>query len=108
MSEPFKKDASGYIATERLYLTLDGKIVQEGDHRAAQLLAVKGGRVSDKLVKRLKLDKAKVEEREESTATKQGFELKAHGGYPKAAVKTAAPEAIVERATRPERVSTTR
>ena len=57
----FKKETGGYVASERCYLTRDGKIVREGDKRAAQLLAPKGGLIPSKLGVKLRLDSASIE-----------------------------------------------
>lgn len=45
------------VATERLYLTVDRKIVKEGDKDAASLLCSKGDIVPERLVKELGIDK---------------------------------------------------
>ena len=81
-----KKESTGYIAQERLWLTTDGKIVKDGDVRAAQLLAPSGGTIPEKLAKRIGLDKgAKIEPLQKLESP-----------------KTIAPETISERSTRPE------
>lgn len=45
------------VATERLYLTSDRKIVKEGDKEAASLLCSKGDVIPAFLVKELGIDK---------------------------------------------------
>lgn len=40
-----KKSPAGLVATERLYLTRDGRVVLDGDVRAAFLLAPEGAEV---------------------------------------------------------------
>lgn len=102
----FKKETGGYLSPERVYTTRDGKIVREGDARAAQLLAVKGGIIGEKLAVRLGIDKgAKIETMQKPEA-KSDFVF--GGAQKKPEPKTVAPEAIQERSTRPERVPTTR
>lgn len=87
--KPIKSDSAGFTATERLFLTRDGKIVQEGDYRASMLLAPKGGVIPVKLAERIGLAKGiKIEPLERSPAK-----------------KTIAPEDIDTRSTRPEKPS---
>ncbi len=107
MSEAFKKESGGFVALESVYLTTDGKIVVEGDSRAAIFLSPKGGRVTDKLGKKLGLATAKIEpiEKKHSPA---GFDLKTHGGFNQKFNATIAPEAIAERSTTVERPQRTR
>lgn len=109
MSEPFRKESIGLVAQEKLFLTSDGKIVLEGDRRAATLLAAKGQVVPEKLAKRLKLDSAKVEPLEKAAtgieSATGGFHVK-HGGFNHPA--TTAPEDISSRSTRPEKPASVR
>ena len=95
MSE-FKKETSGYVAPERLWLATDGKIVREGDFRAWQLLSSrKGDVILERTAKRLGLDAAKIEPLQKKASEAE-------------APKPVAPEEIKTRATRPERVSEVR
>lgn len=81
-----KSESAGFIATEKLWLTKDGKIVRDGDPRAAMLLAPKGGVIPQKLATRLGL--AKGITIEPLLASKP---------------KMVAPEEIATRQTRPEK-----
>ncbi len=108
MSEPFRKDSAGYVANQKVFLTADGKLVQDGDHRATQLLAVKGALLSEKLGKRFSLDKAKLEPLEKGTGIKHGFSLSNSGFNNPPKVATIDPEEISARSTRPETPRQTR
>jgi len=44
-----------YVSKERLYLDADGKVVKEGDEKAATLLVAEGGELDDVTAKRYKL-----------------------------------------------------
>lgn len=102
-----KKETNGWVSDERLWLTVDGKLVLDGDRRAAQLLCNKGDTLSHALVKRLKLEAARVEPLEKPTAVV----IDGYGGV-LSKTKTASPqppppptvstEAIESRQTRPE------
>ena len=98
----FKKESNGYVATERTYSTRDGKLVREGDARAAQLVAVKGGLISEKLAKRLGIDKGAALEFAQKPE-KSDFIF--GGQQKKNETKTVAPEQIETRTTRPEPVA---
>ena len=88
-----RSESTGFIAEERLWTTVDGKIVRDGDYRAAQLLAPKGGTIPERVALKLGLAKGiKIESLEKSA--------------PKP--KTTAPEDIESRSTRPESVKATR
>lgn len=82
-----RQESVGFVSEERLWLTVDGKIVREGDYRASQLLVAKGGTIPDKLAKKLKLDK--------------GVKIEALETSPP---KTISPEDIAQRSDRSERV----
>jgi len=101
MSEPFSSKSDVIVANERLFLTRDEKsVVREGDHRAASLLAPKGGIIPERIAARLGLNKGtKVEPLEKAPGKKE-----AKAEEP----KTVAPEQIQERQTRPENVRHTR
>ena len=81
-----KQESHGYIAQERLWLTTDGKIVLDGDWRAAQLLASKGSVIPEKVAKRLNFG--------------NGINVEPFEKEPR---KTVAPEEIATRHTRPEK-----
>lgn len=57
------------VATERLYLTTDERIVKEGDKDAASLLCAKGDVVPAFLVKKLGIDKLVDKPKESSEPT---------------------------------------
>jgi len=105
----FKKETNGYVAPERVYATRDGKLVRDGDVRACQLVAVKGGLIPEKLAKRLGIDKGAgieaLQRPEKSDFNFGGMQTKKEA---KPEPKTVAPEAIQERSTRPETISRTR
>lgn len=83
----------GLVSEERLWLAQDGKtIVHDGDWRAWQLIVAKGSIIPEKIAKRLKLEKARIEPLEMAPAKSA----------------TVAPEAIETRHTRPEKPTTER
>lgn len=101
----FKKESGGYIASEKCWLTKDGKIVRDGDVRAAQLLAPKGGVISLKQGERLKLDDAKLEPLQKPTVKEVNFGPAKTEAKKEESVKTVAPEDISTRQTRPQEIS---
>lgn len=68
-----RESQSGFVAEEKLWLTADGKIVRDGDYRAATLLAMKGAVISEKVAKRLGLENVEVEPLETAPARPGGF-----------------------------------
>lgn len=86
-----RQESIGFVSEERLWLTVDGRVVRDGDYRASQLLVAKGGTIPDKLARKLKLDK--------------GVKIEALETAPP---KTVAPEEIQGRQTRPEKPSEAR
>lgn len=88
-----RQESVGFIAEERLWLASDGKtILRDGDWRAAQLLAPKGGVIPEKLATRLGMGKGvKIEPLQTAPPT-----------------LATSPEAIETRETRPEKPSAKR
>ena len=86
------RSIGGYVASERLYLTKDGKsIVKHGDPKAATLLAAAGLEIDPAVIKRFGIEKLLAD----AVAAKPGKEAKPD------APKTISPEAIESRHTRP-------
>lgn len=106
------KESAGYVVKEKLWLTSDGRIVHDGDHRAAQLLGVKGTVLSEKAAKRLGLDKGvKVEALEKGEVKPTVvFGPSKSESKKEDPVKSAvvSPEEIEARSTRPQQISKTR